>query len=173
MPTTRARLLLTLVLALTIPMTACSGSGSEVASSGDAEVASSDPSGETTAESQPSSQSATSTRSTGRKAAPGSPEATLEEYIRAELAGDWAAVSDCLTDRAQDDFNDATENMTEDDLVEAGLETQEGDYRLESADSSAAIFFSRRAALYLVMTREGGQWKIDPAATDKLNLEGE
>ncbi len=96
----------------------------------------------------------------------------LKTYIRAQESADWAGVADCLTEAAQDEFDSATEDLSEDDLVETGLRTRQEDYRLESADQTTAIFWSRAAKLYLVMTRENGQWRIDPFRTDQLNLEG-
>src|ERR1019366_1905863 len=128
----RLGLALLLVLIMCAPFTACCGNaGQDAGDQGPAEAASADESPETTAAVKPSSSISTHVASGTPDTT--TPLGTLEAYIRAQENGDWAGTADYLTEAAQDDFNDATENMVEDDLIAAGLRFRDEAYKLESS----------------------------------------
>ncbi len=162
-----------LLALLCAPLTACGSPEPQPAATAEEPQSASAEDPSETADSNSVPASAPATAGPAVPAPAGSPEAALETYIRAQEVADWAETADCLTTKAQDDFDDATENMDEDDLIEAGLRMREENYRLDSSDESTAIFFSRKASLYLVMTREDARWKVDPHRTDQMNLEGD
>lgn len=109
--------------------------------------------------------------STASTADDGTPAGALEAYIRAQEFADWSTTADYLADASQDDFDEASEEMDDEDLIETGLRFREEDYHLDSSDDSIAIFYSKKVSQYLVMTREDGRWRVDPRRTDAMNLE--
>jgi hypothetical protein len=99
------------------------------------------------------------------------PAQTLEFFIRAQESGDPAAVRDLLVSNARAEFDEMSAGMIHDDLVAMGLQFEQERYRIEETKVDTATFYSASSALYLVMTREGNRWRIDPKRTDRLNRE--
>jgi hypothetical protein len=116
------------------------------------------------------------TRSSEPRPRPPQPEAwtpveTLESFIEAQENGAIGKVVEFIVRDAREDYEENTRGMDHDDMVAAGLQFRQEQYRLEETRDDVAIFYSPVSALYLGMTREDGRWKIDPKRTDKLNKE--
>ena len=99
------------------------------------------------------------------------PVETLEAFIDAQEAGDIDAIARLITSESRTEFEETARGMTHDDLVAAGLQFRQEEYRLEEQTKESAVFYSPTSALYLAMSREDGRWRVDPARTDKLNRE--
>lgn len=99
------------------------------------------------------------------------PAEALEAFIETQEAGEVDRVAEFVVKEARADYEENTRGMAHDDMVAAGLQFRQEQYRLEEIHGDAAIFYSPVSALYLGMTREEGRWKIDPKRTDKLNKE--
>ena len=116
------------------------------------------------------------TRSTEPRQRPPEPESwspveTLEAFIEAQESGEVSKVSDFVVKEARADFEEQSRGMAHDDMVAAGLQFRQENYRLEETHDDHAVFYSPGSALYLVVSKEDGRWKIDPKRTDKLNKE--
>lgn len=98
-----------------------------------------------------------------------SPEDTLEAWVTAQEEGDFGWAMTFLVESRQAEWEQAAEEMSTDDLIQSGLQFRDEDYQLEFTDSKLAVFWSSEAHLYLVMTREGDRWKVDPGQTDEMN----
>lgn len=104
--------------------------------------------------------------------APLSPEETRDAWIAAQESGDLGWALTFVAEDQQQAFEQATEDMTEDDLIASGLQFRQEDYQLDFADEHLAVFWSDNARLYMAMVRErDGRWRLDPRRTDELNLE--
>lgn len=101
------------------------------------------------------------------------PQDALTHYIESMEEGDLPAVADMTMDKDRDELLRQTEGHTREDLIAAGLDIRQEEYRLEEAAADKALFYSPRSGLYLAMTREDGIWKIDVSKTDDLNGEKE
>lgn len=99
------------------------------------------------------------------------PQEALTHYIESMEEGDLPAVADMTMDRDRDELLRQTEGQTRDDLIAAGLDIRQEEYRLEESSEEKALFFSPRSSLYLAMSREEGIWKVDVTRTDDLNGE--
>lgn len=99
------------------------------------------------------------------------PSETLEAFIEAQESGAIDKVVEFVVEDAREDYEENTRGMDHDDMVAAGLQFRQEQYRLEETREEAAVFYSPVSALYLAMSREDGRWKVDPRRTDKLNRE--
>ena len=117
------------------------------------------------------------TRSTEARPRPAQPEQwtpleTLDAFIEAQETGELTKVGEFIVKEARADYEENSHGMSKDDMVAAGLQFRQEQYRLEEQRDDVAIFYSPGSALYLALTKEDGRWKIDPKRTDKLNKEG-
>lgn len=95
----------------------------------------------------------------------------LEAFTQAQEAGDFGWAQSHVVESARHDWDELAAQMSEDDLVSAGLAFREEAYRLDFQDEKLAVFWSDVSRLHLVMTREDGAWRIDPRKTDEMNVE--
>lgn len=98
------------------------------------------------------------------------PEDTLEAWITAQEQGDFSWAASFVVKAQQEAFQQTVEEMSSDDLIAAGLQFRDEDYRLDFSDEKLAVFWSETARLYLVMQHEDdGRWRVDPAKSDEMN----
>lgn len=97
---------------------------------------------------------------------------SLEAYIHAQLEGDFEGTTEFIIRDQRETFEQATDDFDRDDLIAAGLNLEQDAYSIVEALEDRVTFFSRISGLYLVMIREEGRWRVDPARTDFMNGEG-
>jgi len=99
------------------------------------------------------------------------PEDTLAAWIAAQEAGDFGWTMSLVVEEQREAFQQAVDEMATDDLISSGLQFRDEAYALEFQDQKMALFWSDAAKLYLVMTHEDGEWRVDPARTDEMNAQ--
>ncbi len=105
------------------------------------------------------------------------PRETLEGFISALKGRRRDAALQYVLPAERMEFEAVLNGVDGETMHEVGTDLERERYVLDEASERRAIFWSAAGKKFLVLTREGGKWYVDPGRTDEMNgertMEGE